>query len=484
MTPSIPVRIPWEGDARSPTSANHFVVGRVESKRDISRSRHEEPRGMSEQLPPATGAPATGEETYKPISGLALGGLILSGIFAGLVVFSTAVALVKGAPIFLPTWLLLTPIVGFILCLVGRNQILGSDDTRAGLKLAHWGVALALFSGLGYAAYFVTIGYAVAGQANEFVVGPAEPDNGFLKHLMRAGQNPEDFDIAFLLTRPANARVKLRPGDRDIIPNTYDQPIQDAGAGEVSRFRSRIMVQMLMRAGDKTELQPLGVHSWSHERGSYKVVRSYRIRTPEAELDVLLQVESTEAEVEGQLRQWFVNLLQSPLQAKRLTPLGKVVEESREQAFAFIENKWRPAQAAGEPFADFAKIDKTDWKRAYPDSERKGDPKGTKVAQRELYQRQAQATFAGKVKQFFSVLYDNGGWPMWGLDDAGHFWVDVPVRMLIEGNNEFPSAWAEGTLRVRTREPFDPAKVSPPAPILDWEVVEVNFLRVRQTKSF
>src|SRR3954451_8011632 len=77
-----------------------------------------EPGGMTEPLPPLTV-----DESYKPISGFALGGLILSGGFAALVFLSAAVAVVKGAPIFYPTWLLLTPILGFVLCFMGRNRI-------------------------------------------------------------------------------------------------------------------------------------------------------------------------------------------------------------------------------------------------------------------------------------------------------------------------------------------------------------------------
>src|SRR5688572_23490066 len=100
---------------------------------------------MNEPLPPSPG-----DEGYRPISGLALGGFIVSVVFAGLVLVSAAVALFKGAPIFYPMWVLLLAVVGFGLCFAGLTRIRAAEGTRAGESLARYGVGLALFSGLGY----------------------------------------------------------------------------------------------------------------------------------------------------------------------------------------------------------------------------------------------------------------------------------------------------------------------------------------------
>jgi hypothetical protein len=322
----------------------------------------------------------------------------------------------------------------------------------------------------------------VAAQANDFLTGPPEPDRGYFGHLMRASKDPFDLDIAFLLTRPATGRAKVRTGDHESIRNTYDQPTTDGGAGEFSRFRDRMMTRMLVRAGDLAVIESQGVHSWSHDKGSYKVARNFRIGAPEAVLDMILQTESTEAESEGQLRQWFVNLLESPIKSKKLTPLGKVVDELREQSSQFLENKWRPSLADGKGFADFTQSDKSDWKRLFPDLA--DGPKQGANPQREFYRNQARDHFAGQSKMNpFVVHFDPSGWPLWGLDEKGRFWIDHPIRLTLEGKGELPSAWVEATLRACTKEPFDPAKVTPPAPSLDWYVVELAILRVRLTKG-
>jgi hypothetical protein len=433
---------------------------------------------MSEPLPPSTG-----DQAYQPISGFALAGLVLSAGFAALVLLSAIVAIVKGSPIFYPPWLLMTPIAAFVLCVVGRNQILNSDGTRAGLRLATWGMALSLISGLGYAAYFITVGYAVAKQANDFLAGDPEPDRGFLTHLARSDKNPVDLEIAFLLTRPASGRIKIRPGDNDTFRNTYDQPAMDAGAGEFSRFRDRVMTRMLARAGEQAVIEPLGVQGWEHDRGSYKVSRRYRIKTPEAELDLLLLAESTEAEAEGQHRQWFVNLnmAASPILEKRLTPLGTLIDELREQSSRFLETEWRQSVQKGQGIANFAESDKSDWKRLYPDTPE--NMKGGKNVHREYFQNQAKAIFTGQSKQPYTLHHDLSSWPFWGVDDKGRFWIDHPIRITLDGGDGFLATWGEVVVRVRSKEPFDPAKATPPAPFLEWSVDEMTIVRVRVARG-
>ncbi len=435
---------------------------------------------MSEPL-----IPSTSEESYQPISGFALGGLSVAAGFAALVLLSALVAVVKGAPIFFPLWLLLAPIVAFVLCLMARNQIVGSDGTRAGLRLANWGLALALFSGLGYAAYYITIGMAVAKQANDFVMGDPELDSGFLTRVVRGGKTPIDLDIAFLLTRPATGRIRIRPGDdaasREAIGAAFDQSSTDAGAGEVTRFRGNIMVRMLARAADRAVIEPLGVQEWSHDKASYKVARNYRLTLPEGIIDVTLQAESTEPEAEGERRRWFINLNRSPIVKKELTPMGQVVSELKDQSRDFVENAWRSRVAEGKAFAEVAKSDTTDWKRLFPDTPER--IKGGKNIPREVYRKQWHDYLAGKGSLPVSVNFETNIWPHWGLDGEGRFWIEQPLRLMLSGGGEAPPMSAEGTARVRTREPVDPSKLSPPAPIVDWEVDEVAILRARSPKG-
>lgn len=427
---------------------------------------------MSDSLPPSTG-----EETYQPISGFALAGLFVSAGFALLVLLSAGIAIVLGAPVFYSRWLLLMPIAGFVLSLVGRNQILGSDGTRAGLRLAHWGIGIALFSGLGYAAYDFAVGMAVTSQANNFLVGEPDADGGFFKHLTRGGQTPIDLDIAFLLTKPAAGRIKLRQGDSETLRATYDQPANDAAAGELSRFRSMALVRMLARAGDRAVVTPLGVQSWSHEKASYKVARNYEISTPEGKFEMLVQVESTEGEAEGQLRQWFVKLDRGQLVNRTLTPMGQAVEALRNEASRFVDGELRVRINQGKAFVDAAKADLTNWSALVPDTA--DHLRNGKNVYRGTWKEQSRALFGPGSGLMYQVIGDSVSWPMWGLDDQGRLWMDVPIRFAMPGDREAMPAMAEGRVRVRTRTPIDPATAPSPLPPLEWDAENFTVDRAR-----
>lgn len=421
------------------------------------------------------------DETYKPISGMALVGLFFAVVFAALVLLSVGVGVVKGAPIFYPIWLLVLPIAGFVLCLAARNQIVGPESTRAGLPVARWGLVIALFSGLGYAAYFVTVGMAVSKQANDFVTGEPQPDSGFFTHLMKAAKTPIDLDAAFLLTKPPSARIRLRSADDDLLRTTYDQPTVDGGAGELSRFRRSMLVRMLVRAGDQATFEPLNVREWDYEKGSYKVSRAYRIVTPEAVLDAILQAESAEAETEGRLRQWSLNLNRTHVSASELTPLGKAIDRIQMQSRLFLESEWRAKLKDAKPVVDFDTIDKTDWKRLAADAVDLAPPQKNRFA--EHYRAKAKAVFSGGSFDGFTIRDEPGSWPLWGRDGQGRFWIDQPIRMTLGGGVDLPALTAEGHIRLRTKDALDPAAANLPQNP-EWVGEQFVISRVRASKGF
>src|SRR5687767_158541 len=104
---------------------------------------------MSETLPPT---PPTSETiAYRPISGWAIAGLIVSAFCAAIVVVLTVIGLIQGAPVFLPIWLLaLLAIVGLALSFIGQAHVQNSEGTRIGAKLATIGIWLSAVSGLSY----------------------------------------------------------------------------------------------------------------------------------------------------------------------------------------------------------------------------------------------------------------------------------------------------------------------------------------------
>ena len=430
--------------------------------------------------------PAASDEAYRPLSGLALGGFLMSSIFAGLVLFSAAVGLVKGAPIFYPLWILLFAIIGFALCYSGMNQINNSEGTRSGMWLARYGMGMTLFAGLGYAAYYVAIGMAVARQADEFLMAAdADADRGFFQHVVRGGKSQAELNIAFLQTLPAPGRAKIRPDDEDAFRASYDQTVGDASAGNVSQFRSHYMVRMLGRASGDKVVESLGVRDWTHEKSSYKVSRNYLLRTPEAELDMTIFIESSEAEVAGQHRKWFVNFRKSITNTRTLTPLGKAVEELSNQARSHLEFDWIAARRNGVP-VDIDAIDKTDWKRLFSDTQ-EFMRNGHKNVYFDYYPAKFRQAFQGEPN-YLSLTNDQLGWITWDRDEKGRLRLSQPCRLMLQGERIapgpqglLPNMSTEGYVKLRTTTPV-PEQLASPAPPMIWEVVEINILRAKAAK--
>src|SRR5258708_2858064 len=131
---------------------------------------------MSDSLPtpPPTSAPIA----YRPISGFAIAGFVAGCAFAVLMMAMAAVALLQGAPFFFSPWILVVPAAGAVLSLVARGQIRGSEGTQAGERLAGWGIALSVFTGLRYGVFYPVTASARTPQANRLPID-LSPDAGF-----------------------------------------------------------------------------------------------------------------------------------------------------------------------------------------------------------------------------------------------------------------------------------------------------------------
>src|SRR5262245_55714103 len=119
---------------------------------------------------------------YRPLSGVAVAGVVVASVFAVLLVICAAAAMWRGEPFLLPLWMVLLAVTGAVLSLLGRWHILRSEDTRAGLGLTRWGLWISLITGLGYGTYYFFTGLAVQNQANSFLLDKG-PDSGYLARL-------------------------------------------------------------------------------------------------------------------------------------------------------------------------------------------------------------------------------------------------------------------------------------------------------------
>ena len=425
---------------------------------------------------------APSDDAYRPLSGFALSGFIVSSLFALLVLLSAGVGIMKGAPIFLPLGVLLLAAVGFALCYAGQRQIQGAEGTRVGLFFARYGMAIALFSGLGYAAYYLAIGFAVGQQADTFLAGEPGADTGFLTRLQRGGKDPAEINTAFLYTLPAASRGRVRPDDEDAFRQQNDAAGPNGEPGHLSRFRAHPLVRMLSRAGSESRIESLGVREWEHEKNSYKVARNYRIETPEGSLLVTLRAESTEGEAEGQHRKWFVNFQQSGIQSREPTPLGRAVEQLSDQSRTVLERAWLPAVRAGK--MPTVEKDASNWNRLVADAP--DFMRGGKNVVRERFRslfHQALSRADKDTPANLNFPRDSrmglNSWPAWDRDPEGRVWFAQPFAVTLFDVVDRARLQGDGVIKMRTVEPLPPERMTAPVPFLNWEVVSVVLERLK-----
>src|SRR5437764_1266419 len=130
--------------------------------------------------PNTTQTPPAPAETidYKPLSLFAVAGLTLGVIYGIILVITGLAALLKAEPFFLPGWLLFLPLLAAALAGAGLWEIYSSEGTRAGVRLARWGLGLSIVLALCYITYTTFTGLAVVSQANRFMLEKG-PDAGF-----------------------------------------------------------------------------------------------------------------------------------------------------------------------------------------------------------------------------------------------------------------------------------------------------------------
>ncbi len=309
---------------------------------------------------------------YKPISGWAIAGCGVGGVFALLVAICTIVALTQRAPFFFSVWVFSFAIAGVILSLIGQRHVQNSEGTRAGGKLASIGLWLSLISGLGYFSFYYFTGVAIESQANAFVMEKTDADSGFFPCLREASDDPVQLNTAFLLSRPATERGRARPDDANAFRLSYDVSKTDGTPGELTLFREHPFCRILFKESAKeAEITPLAVQEWRYEQRMYKVVRNYRIKTRELDNEYRVSVFSTEAESAGQDRKWFVNLRETGTVSRKLSPFGEGLARLRAHGRGKLY-EWAFKPGAG-PFKNIAAKDQSAWNRLVADEAQRKD---------------------------------------------------------------------------------------------------------------
>ena len=422
---------------------------------------------MSESLPPTQ---TTGEPlAYQPISGWALAGFATGALFTILVVSSTAVALVQGAPVFFPVGTLVVPMVGIVLSLLGQQHVRNSEGTRAGAKLATLGLWLSLISGLSYLSYYYVTGLAVQSQANAFLMEKG-PDSGFFPRLLEGASKPPEINAAFLLTRPATQRSGRTDDETNMI-ELFDTSPKDGVPGELTQFREGPFPRLFFKHLAKDAvITPLTVQDWKYEVRSYKIYRNYRVQTKELETEVQMAVFSNEAETAGQDRKWFVNLRESyPLyKTMTFTPLGTGLRQLRYQSFLWLQ-QWAGALNDGRAYPEIKQTDQSDWSKVY-----------VKEGNRAKIRALLHQTFAGSDRnrlRAFGVLPVRDDFGKWEPAD-GKIRIYHNFRFALEKEPGGPPLYnVDGYAILETKKAIDPTQFDPAAPP-EWDVVHVVFTQI------
>jgi hypothetical protein len=298
---------------------------------------------MSEPAPVHTRAPAEQSAPYRPVSGLAIAGLILSGLFTGWVVSAGVIAFYNQTPFLMSPVSFLLPVAGFGLSLAGRIQIRRSEGTRAGAALATCGLWLSILFGLGYAAYRGATELALRQQAKDFTNTWFELLRGDEVDVYAAfwdSLNPSLRDSRVDLDDPEQ-RQMLRDNPKkfnqvkDVVlraPRFLWGEARGGGLqkGELPHFFTHELVETVHQSGGNMQVEAQGIRSWEHLSGSepgYQVEQSYRVVTPEGEFDVSVMLVSSD-DKDGR-RRWRVVLPMTAIRGQKLTPRGEAAARLR-----------------------------------------------------------------------------------------------------------------------------------------------------------
>ena len=424
------------------------------------------PQGPSEQL------------AYQPISGWAIAGFAIGGLFALLVAISAAVAFFQGAPVFFPVWIIGVAILGVAVSLYAQRHVQNSEATRAGANLARWGFRLSLISGLMYFSYYFVTKSALENQANDFVM-EMKDDAGFFPRLREGLAKSDDahrtqLNYAFLLTQAPNARG-ARPDNEKYMRQTLDVPNKEGASGLLTQFREREFLPRILfrQLGQDAEITPMEVVDWRYEKHSYKISRMYRIKTKEIEMDFVLAVYSAEAESAGQGRKWSVNLRESFPKSMTLTPqLGEGVRRLRQHSYDWLRQRLK---SLSDGKADTRQLDQTPWDVLAIEANNQDE----RLALLDQHRRQVRQMLAGqgdlKMAQFdvLTRAEQPGKWEQ----------VDGKIRMypmihfaLRKMPGPVPMYQYEAIATLESKQPVDPARLDAPLP--DWDLIGVEVTAV------
>ena len=274
-------------------------------------------------VPPTPVSPTA----YKPISALAVAALLL-GILTTLLLVGFGVAARIAHRPFLNPVVMLMAFVALGLAIAAKLQLARSQGTRAGDKVANAALLLSLVVGLGYAAYWFAIDFAIRKQSQEI----AEKWIGYMMN--------GDVERAFRLTRD--------PGQQRTMSDDPETIRQRFGQTDLSLFNRSDLPRLLRSWKGRTEYSFEGVHNWEVTASGFEVELRYAFRFPEGIYGIGVTTLGIDDPDTGE-RTWQIVFGKSGARAqeRQLTKLGKLVLELQYDSFYQLRNWYPQFRAAG-----------------------------------------------------------------------------------------------------------------------------------------
>jgi hypothetical protein len=282
-------------------------------------------------MPEASSLPRTeaiqSEEIYRPVSGLAIAAFVLAVVFGAVVASIGAAGLVGRTPVLLSGWLFLFPAGSVALSILAQRQIRRSEGTRAGMRLAVWGMWLSVIFGLGYGAHSVATYFTIRHQVEDFLLNP---EKGFVAKLKR----PDGVNAAFLLTQPPDARGNVSDQDTRAMELKFKHNLVQFRTSRLAR----VVHQDYAALGGEAQVHIQSVSSLRYEQEGFALEVMVTAVTPERTAGFSLTLRSKESAGIG-IDKWYIDLTRIRDAQEELTPVGQALDDLRKRSHMFAA-KW------------------------------------------------------------------------------------------------------------------------------------------------
>jgi hypothetical protein len=284
------------------------------------------------ELKPIPTAQRPSDPGYQPVSGYAVAAVVVAGLFA-VILAAVAIYAVGSRRAILSWELLILPIAGVILAVIGRSHIRNSEGTKTGAKLASAAWWVCVLGGAGFGAYL---------YANEMVLEreSARFTNKFLDDL-NAG-NPHR---AFLSLMPPEERETPRvdPVNTESFEVTYNP----AGYGA---FKTHELVRLFQRNAGDVQYERIGVKEMGQTQEGFQAMHIYKLRCPEGIYEVTIRLLASESRKGGK-QMWRIPSQPAPhilVTTDQPSQYGRLTAELELEATRFAVD-WMEHLSSGRP---------------------------------------------------------------------------------------------------------------------------------------